>query len=188
MNPVQFDLSVILLHDEMVDKQKKLVTASLTLIDIHDIARSATTYCTQGLYIAHPAPLMRKLARTLKEHWEEGFGSTYNPNRKEAIGNVHIVSDLDEAITAIDKRSGKLPKLIATSARDGGKRISFDQGKELLAGGDPYLLLLGTGWGMSEPLLKRADYFLQPVKGPGDYNHLSVRSACAIMLDRLVGR
>ena len=31
----------------------------------------------------------------------------------------------------------------------------------------------------------RADYFLEPIKGPTDYNHLSVRAACAIMLDRI---
>lgn len=181
------DLSVILLHDQMVDKHKKLVTTSLTLIDLHDIARSAATYGARGFFVSHPAPTMRKLARTMKTHWEEGFGSTYNPNRKEAIENVHVVSDLDEAITAIDTRAGKLPKLIATSAKDGGKRITFPEARELLSGGEPHLLMLGTGWGMSDPLLQRADYFLEPIKGPGSYNHLSVRSACAIMLDRLIG-
>lgn len=109
------DLSVIILHDGMVDKQKKLVTASLTLIDVHDIARSSATYGMSAFYVAHPAPTIRKLARTLKSHWEEGFGATYNPNRKEAIEHVRIVSDLDEAIAEIDTRTGKLPKLIATS-------------------------------------------------------------------------
>jgi hypothetical protein len=182
------DLSVVLLHDGMVDKQKKLVTASLTLIDVHDIARSSATYGSTGFYVAHPAPTIRKLARALKTHWEEGFGATYNPNRKEAIEHVNIVSDLDEAIAAIDARAGKLPKLIATSARDGGKRINFDECRKLLGNGDPYLLMLGTGHGMAESLLQRADYFLEPVKGPGEYNHLSVRSACAIMLDRLISR
>ena len=49
----------------------------------------------------------------------------------------------------------------------------------------PYMLMLGTGWGMSAELLARADYFLEPIKGPTDYNHLSVRAACAIMLDRI---
>lgn len=182
------DLSVIILHDGMVDKQKKLVTASLTLIDVHDIARSSATYGMSAFYVAHPAPTIRKLARTLKSHWEEGFGATYNPNRKEAIEHVRIVSDLDEAIAEIDTRTGKLPKLIATSARGGDKRLSFAGCRELLASGDPYLLMLGTAWGMAEELLQRADYFLEPVRGTGDYNHLSVRSACAIMLDRLVGR
>jgi hypothetical protein len=33
-----------------------------------------------------------------------------------------------------------------------------------------------------------ADYILDPLVGSGNYNHLSVRSAVAIMLDRLLGK
>ncbi len=183
-----FDLSVILIHDEMVDKQDKPVTTSLTLIDIHDIARSCKTYGVHTAFIAHPAPAMRKLATSLKGHWQEGYGSTYNPNRKEALGSVDIVVDLDEAIHKIDVRTGMLPKLVATSAKKGERRLSFAELRSNLAlTSEPYLLMLGTGWGMSDALLSRTDYFLEPICGPTEYNHLSVRSACAIMLDRLVG-
>ena len=182
------NLNVILLHDRMVDKQGKLITASLTLIDVHDIARSARTYGLRTAFMAHPAPTLRKLARTLKNHWEAGFGATYNPNRKEALSGVEIVSDLDEAIQQIELRDGKLPKLVATSAKPGGERIDFAMMRGMLeSNDDPYLLMLGTGHGMSDELLARADYFLTPINGPTPYNHLSVRSACAIMLDRLRG-
>lgn len=182
------DINVVLLHDKMVDKTGKLVTTSLTLIDVHDIARSSRTYGVNTFFVAHPAPALRKLARTLQSHWEDGWGATYNPNRKEALEHVDIVNDLDEVIQKIDARTGKLPKLIATSAKDGGKRVNFTELKtEMSISDDPYLLMLGTGWGMSDELLARATHFLTPVKGPGEYNHLSVRSACAIMLDRLLG-
>jgi hypothetical protein len=183
------DLSVVLLHDKMVDKQGKLITSSLTMIDVHDIARSARTFGVTNVFIAHPAPTLRKLALTLKNHWEEGFGSTYNPNRKDAIELVQIVEDLDEAIQHIDLRTGKLPKLVATSAKPGGTRIGFDAfNHHLAASAEPHLLMFGTGWGMSQELLDRADLFLEPINGPTPYNHLSVRSACAIMLDRIFGR
>jgi hypothetical protein len=33
--------------------------------------------------------------------------------------------------------------------------------------------------------LQRADVFLEPIQGPADFNHLSVRAAVAITLDRL---
>ncbi len=181
------NLNVVLLHDDMVDRQGTHVLTSLTLIDIHDIARSCRTYCA-GAYIAHPALPMRKLAHIMKSFWEDGFGAEYNPNRKSALENLEICSSLDEVIHKIDLKYGKLPKLIATSAREGGaERVDFERMKELLQSDDPYLLMLGTGHGMSDELLARADYFLKPVKGPGNYNHLSVRSACAIMLDRLAG-
>ena len=182
------DLSVILLHDKMVDKQNQPITSSLTMIDLHDIARSARTYGATNAYVAHPSPALRKLARSLKSHWEEGFGAEYNPNRKEALNYVRIVSDLDEAVAAIDMRTGKLPKLIATSAKSGGARTSFAHMKTLLDKDQPYLLMFGTGWGMSDELLSRAEIFLEPINGPGEYNHLSVRSACAIALDRLAGK
>jgi len=48
-----------------------------------------------------------------------------------------------------------------------------------------FLILLGTGWGMPEELVSSCDYILEPILGPGDYNHLSVRNAAAIILDRL---
>lgn len=179
-------LFVVLLHAEMVDKTGAGVTTSLTLIDLHDIARSARTYGVPATYIAHPAPPMRALGRTLKMHWEEGFGATYNPNRKEALEYIRVVASLDEAIADIHHQTGMLPRLIATSAKGGGDRITFTAGRELLSSSsDPHLLMLGTGWGMSQPLLDRADLFLEPICGPTPYNHLSVRSACAIMLDRL---
>ena len=182
------DLNVILLHADMEDKQKAHVTTSLTLIDVHDIARSSTTYGVNTFFVAHPSPALRKLGRTLKSHWEEGHGSTYNPNRKDAMERVSLVESLDEAIHHIDLRTGSLPTLLATSAKPGEGRVTFKEMRTQLTDGKPYLLMLGTGHGMSEELLARADMFLEPIDGPTQYNHLSVRSACAIMLDRLLAQ
>lgn len=172
-----------------MDKTGRLVTTSLTLIDIHDIARSAKTFGVSGVYVAHPSPALHKLANTLKSHWEEGFGATYNPNRKEAIEGVQMVNTLDEVIGEIESRTGVKPILVATSAKEGSERVSFESFRdELSRSSKSYLMMLGTGWGMAPELLARADMFLEPVRGPSDYNHLSVRSACAIMLARLFGR
>jgi hypothetical protein len=46
---------------------------------------------------------------------------------------------------------------------------------------------LGTGWGVTETILAQADHALEPIQGGTDYNHLSVRSAAAIILDRVLG-
>ena len=181
------NLHVVLLHDEMLDKQGDLVTTSLTMIDLHDIARSCCTYAIKTFYIAHPSPSLRKLARTLKNHWDVGYGATYNPNRKEALDNAVIVDSIDEMIHHIEQKHGCFPKLIATSAHQGEGRMSFNDCSEMMKKNSDqhYVLMLGTGWGMSEQLLSRTDYFLEPINGPTEYNHLSVRSALAIMLDRL---
>ena len=37
-------------------------------------------------------------------------------------------------------------------------------------------------------VINQADYVLAPISGRSSYNHLSVRAAAAITLDRLVGR
>lgn len=182
-----FDLSVALLHDEMYDKTERVVTTSITLIDVHDIARSSKTYGTQALYVTHSSPIMRRLARSITSHWESDFGAAYNPNRKEALALIDVVVNLDEAIQKIDLRTKKLPKLIATDARPGMGRITFSEMRAaILQNTEPYLLMVGTGWGMSQPLLDRAEYYLEPIWGPTEYNHLSVRAATAILLDRLL--
>lgn len=50
------------------------------------------------------------------------------------------------------------------------------------------MLMLGTGFGLAPAMRERADFALAPINGPGAYNHLSVRAAASIMLDRLRGR
>jgi hypothetical protein len=186
---MDYNLNVVLLHEGMVDKTGKAVTTSLTLIDVHDIARSSKTYGLRNFYVAHPSSTLRKLSNALEKHWEEGFGATYNPNRKEAISLVEVTANLDEVIHSVEMKFGKLPKIIATSARPGPDRISYDQMKSIILSDPttPYLIMFGTGWGMGPELLSRADYFLAPINGPTPYNHLSVRSACAIILDRILG-
>jgi len=52
----------------------------------------------------------------------------------------------------------------------------------------PHVLLFGTGWGLAPAVLQEADAVLRPIRGRDAYNHLSVRCAAAILLDRLLHR
>jgi hypothetical protein len=55
--------------------------------------------------------------------------------------------------------------------------------------GKPVLVVFGTGWGLAPTVVESADALLEPVRGVREeYNHLSVRAACAIILDRLLGK
>lgn len=186
MQQPHLDLNIALLHENMVDKNGKLVTTSVTLIDIHDISRSARTFGVNEFYLAHPAVTIKALVTTLRDHWEDGFGATYNPNRKDALERLRIVDTLDDAIKGITDRTGKSPLLVATSARPGADRITFNEfDARARESNRPILVMFGTGWGMSPELLSRADLILEPIDGPTEYNHLSVRSAVAIILDRI---
>jgi hypothetical protein len=101
---------------------------------------------------------------------------------------IIIKNSLGEAIDHIRKNGGNFPKTVVTSARQSPDNISFGKFREMLQDSNLYLLIFGTAWGLSEKFIAEADYILNPVIGNTDYNHLSVRSAVAVVLDRLFGR
>jgi tRNA (guanine37-N1)-methyltransferase len=180
---------VALLHYPVYDKNKQIVTTAVTNMDVHDIARSGKTFALQGFYVVTPVRALQKLAQKIIEHWEEGYGSQYNVTRKEALALVRIRDTLDDVLIDIEEETGAKPKVVATSARPGGNRTSFAELRDvLLKSTQPFVILFGTGWGLTETIFSQSDYVLQAIGGPTDYNHLSVRSAAAIVLDRLLGR
>ena len=181
---------VALLHHPVYDKNGQVVTTAITNMDIHDIARSGCTYGLRGFFIITPVKALQRLALKIIDHWETGYGSQYNATRKEALALARICDSLDDAIIAIERETGNKPLLVATSARRSKEqRASFAALRDVLDKDTrPFLILLGTGWGLTEAILLQSDYVLEAVEGQGDYNHLSVRSAAAIILDRLLGR
>ncbi|HEY7164537.1 MAG TPA: tRNA (guanosine(37)-N1)-methyltransferase TrmD [Candidatus Binatia bacterium] len=179
---------VALLHHPVYDKNREIVTTAVTNMDIHDIARSGRTYGIQGFYVVTPVKPLQKLAQKIIDHWQQGYGSRYNATRKEALSLVRIQDNLDDVLMDIEHTSGEKPLVIATSARPGAGRTSFIQVREMLQRtARPFLILLGTGWGLTEAVIAESDYVLEPIAAVSDYNHLSVRSAAAIILDRLLG-
>jgi hypothetical protein len=182
------DLYLVLLHHPMLDKNGLIVTTALTNMDIHDIARTARTYGVRRFYVAHPVKALRVLAAKIMEHWDTGYGSTYNVTRKEALSLVRLEHDLDSTLLTLERESGMRPRLVITSARGGPDRTSYVTLRaQLETSNEPHLLVFGTGWGLPPEITERADVTLEPVCGPTDYNHLSVRSAAAVILDRLRG-
>ena len=83
-------LDLALLHHPVLDKNGRIVTSAVTNIDIHDLARSARTYGVRRFFVVTPVEALRALARRIIEHWETGFGSTYNTTRKEALSIVRL--------------------------------------------------------------------------------------------------
>ena len=180
---------VALLHHPVYDKNGQIVTTAVTNMDIHDIARSGCTYGLAGFFVVTPVKALQKLALKIVEHWETGYGSQYNSTRKEALALARICDTLDDAIIGIERETGEKPLLIATSARRTEGRASFAALREMLHRETrPFLILFGTGWGLTETILLQSDYVLEAIEGRGGYNHLSVRSAAAIILDRLLGQ
>jgi len=177
-----------LLHHPVYDKNGVVVTTAVTNMDIHDIARAGRTYGVSRFFVVTPVKALQKLALKIIHHWEFGYGSDYNPTRKEALTLARICDVLDDVIISIEQETGQRPLIVATSARRAGQRTSFTALKEMLHRETrPFLVLFGTGWGLTEVTLSQADYVLEPIQGRTEFNHLSVRSAAAIILDRLLG-
>lgn len=183
-------LYLALLHYPVYDKNGCVVTSAITNMDIHDIARSARTYGVRRFYVINPVKALQKLAAKIVDHWEHGYGSSYNETRKEALALVRLKDTLDDAIMELEQECGSRPCLVATTARDirGVQKTSFATMRQMLQESlGPFLLLLGTGWGLTESFLTQSDYILQAIEGSDSYNHLSVRSAAAVMLHELLG-
>jgi tRNA (guanine37-N1)-methyltransferase len=179
-----------LLHDEvLVGKELQQGTTSVTSIDIHDIARTSATYGMQKFFIVTPLIDQQKIVRTLLDFWQAGVGVLYNSNRHDALNLAEIQTTLDKAVAAIELKEGKRPLLIATAAREvpGVTKLSYYDQEKVWASGRPVLLIFGTGQGITPECLGKCDYVLSPVIGFSEFNHLSVRSAAAIVCDRWLG-
>jgi hypothetical protein len=182
------NLAIALLHHPVYNKLREVVTTALTNLDLHDIARSSRTYGLDRFYIVTPSADQRALAERIAGHWQEGWGAAYNPDRKEALGIVRVCGALPEALADFQAGFTKPVRTVITGAARRPGSISCRELKRMLEDpGTPCLLLLGTGWGLTEECFRSADHILEPIAGSGTYNHLSVRSAAAIMLDRLRG-
>lgn len=182
-------LHIALVHFPTVNKAGEAVCTSVTNLDMHDLSRAATTYGVEGIWIVHPyEPQQRFLARVLR-HWRDGWGAAYNPTRKEALARLEQVASLDDVVTRITADTSRRPLLVGTSARPAPNRIGYGDLRQRLESepDEPVLLVFGTGWGLHPDLLVELDIMLDPIKGPGEWNHLSVRAAVGIILDRLRG-
>jgi hypothetical protein len=179
-------LYIALLHYPVLNKEGQVVTTAIANMDIHDIARAAKTFGVKDFYIINPIEAQQDLAGEIIRHWKEGYGASFNLSRKEAFELITIKKNLDEALREIKSKTGCVPRTIVTGANLKKGILTFGELKNILKNDElPYLLIFGTASGIADEVIKKADFRLEPIKGVGDYNHLAVRSAVAIILDRI---
>jgi len=182
------NLYIALLHYPVYNKKGDIVTTAVTNMDIHDISRVAKTYGVKRFYIITPLEPQKEFVRRILYHWQEGYGVSYNPWRKEALDITTLKSTLDDAVRDIEEESASRVNLVATGASSRDRFLRFDDLRKKITGNtDAYLLIFGTGWGIADEIVDHADFCIEPIRGPSSYNHLSVRSAVSIVLDRLSG-
>lgn len=177
-------MALALVHYPVLDRRGDVVTSAVTNLDLHDLARLATTYNLSRYYLVTPAPEQHVLVARIVEHWRQGAGASYNPDRCRALDCLKPVASFDEALADWRNLAGaeSLAVLTGASHQDG---MDFPQASDL-AGTHPLLLVFGTGHGLAPAMYAPDRLRLNPVRS-GQYNHLSVRTAAAIVLDRLIG-
>ncbi len=187
--PLHARTHVALVHHPVVDRTGAVVTTALTNFDIHDLARSAMTYGCAGYHIVTPVTSQRDKAMHVASMWME---DQHGAHRAQALQLVRTAASIDEVIAQLAADSGHAPVVVATSARDGAFPAATRCTAQALAAEQalspaPLLVLFGTGWGLAEPLIPAVSRVLAPIDAGTGWNHLSVRSAVAITLDRLLG-
>ena len=189
MPPLQARTHVALVHHPVVDRAGTVITTALTNLDVHDIARSAMTYGLAGYHIVTPVTSQRDKAEHIARMWMQ---DEQGEHRAQALQLVRVADSVASVIRELSEHYGRPPVVVASSAREmsfasAERRTSEALITETTTDPSPVLLLLGTGWGLADALIPSVSRVLAPIEGDSDWNHLSVRSAAAVLFDRLFG-
>lgn len=181
------NLYVALTHYPVVDKRGDTITSAVTNLDLHDISRAVKTYGVKSYYVVTPLVDQQDLVQKIISHWTSGSGAVYNPARRSALELIKVKATIADVVEDIKGIENDYPKTAVTCARRNTTSTGYKEFRELLKSGKPHLLVFGTAWGLAQSFIAESDYILDPIMGPTDYNHLSVRTAAGIILDRLLG-
>jgi tRNA (guanine37-N1)-methyltransferase len=182
--------AIALVHHPVHDRTGKVVTSAVTNLDIHDLSRSSATYGVGRCFVVTPIASQREKTAHIVRLWVEAEGGDH---RAQALRATEAVAGVDDAIAAMTEAHGQPPLVAATSAVPGrwphAPAVSPAGLVAELQGlpGRPLLVLFGTGWGLADELMPMVERVITPIDGRPAWNHLSVRSAVAIVLDRLFG-
>ena len=184
-----------LVHFPVYNRENEIVTSSITTLDIHDLARSTATYGLAGYYVVTPIAAQRAKVDQIVDAWfgqeETEPEEALRDSRTRALTLVRTAASIDMAIASIRANHDEKPLVVVTSANPAPQLSPvsvLELRRKCIPENSPVLLLFGTGWGLESGVLAQADVLLEPISGSGPYNHLSVRSAAAIVLDRLFGK
>lgn len=181
------NIFLALVHFPALDRGGRIVSTSITNLDIHDFSRLARTYALGGVFLVSPVPDQEALVGKIIGHWRDGAGRAYNPTRHEALAIARVVPDIAAAREEIARTRGGEPLLFATSARFGTGTVPPAAVAESAAS-RPALVLFGTGFGLAASAVEACDAKIAGIPGADGYNHLSVRAAAAILVDRMFMR
>lgn len=184
------NLSFCLCHHPVRLEKNRIGTSSLTNLDIHDIARISRSYGMGPFYVLTPLEDQLAIMANILSHWRERVDPSEHGDRQRALEHVCAVRDFAELHEAAVKYYGMEPEFLATSASwQRGKKAPVPLAPKAvreICGQSPVVILLGTARGLDMDSLDIKCRMLRPLRFLNE-NHLSVRSAAAILADRILG-
>lgn len=188
MRKARIQVDVALVHYPVINRLGETIGSAVTNLDLHDIARAGKTYGVGTYWVVTPFQEQQELAGQIVGHWTQGYGASANPDRSAALAIVTVCASYADALAGATAKFGKRPLVLATCAKEQDNTLGYAEiRRRIWREETPMLLLFGTAWGLSPELLAAVDGVLPPLCGATGFNHLSVRSAASIVLDRLLG-
>ncbi|MGD9506628.1 MAG: RNA methyltransferase [Syntrophobacteraceae bacterium] len=181
-------LYLALVHHPVLNRRGEEIASAVTNLDLHDFARLSCTYSIAACFIATPLVDQRALVEVLISHWSNGVAKELHADREQALRRLRLVDGVRAAMAEIETECGRQPLVWATSARKPREMLPVRAAREGMLSDSvtPRLILFGTGWGLAPSVFDCVDAVLEPIEGSSGYNHLSVRCAAAILVDRLL--
>lgn len=176
-------LTVALVHHPVIDRRGDEITSTVDHFDVMDASRLSLTYPVWRFYVVNHIPAQRALTERLIRHGNE---AAHRDEARGSFSKTFWAPDLDAVIADHEDEFGVRPTPVATSASPSDRDVDFAALRRRLATGEPILLLIGKAWGLAPRLLATTPLKLCPIDAGTGFNHLSVRSAMAILLDRLL--
>ncbi len=180
-----------LVHHPILSRDGEIGTTAVTNVDLHDLARAGRTYGVERFFVVTPIALQLELVSRVIQHWVEGSGGRRVPTRGRAFGITEGAASLQRVEERIEELTGFAPVIAVTGAGLRAGTTPFDEvGRRYRESPEPLLVLFGTGHGLAPEIVERAQVRLPAIDGAAKdgYNHLSVRAAAVVVLDRLLGR
>jgi len=168
----------------VVNRNSEVIASAITNLDLHDLARLSRTYNMPGCYIVTPLKDQQTLAKRLIAHWCDGVGKELHPTRCEALRCLRWWMTLPRS-GRYSREWGEEPTVWATTASRQTAALPYREARRQLSESGPKLILLVLP-GIAPSLLEGIDAVLETIRWEGPYNHLSVRCAAAILVDRLL--
>ncbi len=183
--PTKPRLFLALLHHPVLNRNDEIITSQIDSFDFFDLSRLSLAYGIERCFFVNHLPSQRALAQRLVDH---GRAEARQTEIRGAFRCSVWAPDLRAAVESITAMTGRSPTTVATSAKRLQSTITTKDIRTRLGCGEPVLLLFGKAWGLTSEALANADYLLEPIDLRTGYNHLSVRSAVSIIVDRVLGR